>query len=132
MAKPQVTLYFDLLSPFSYIAFHILKLDLPHFQDLYNKVHPSPPSRSLPTMPEHTPTRRQKYNPPPSPSTNMFLKINQEPNKGGKDKSAWLNNQRLYWSRRLNLPMCKTTPQGFPFPTVEIQPVLCVISERFP
>ncbi|KAF7588715.1 hypothetical protein BBP40_005316 [Aspergillus hancockii] len=106
MPAPQITFYFDLLSPFSYIAFHILRTS-PVFANCTIKYTPLLLLDLL----------QQCQNTPPI---------------AVKNKAPWLNKERLYWSRRLNLPMCQTPPPGFPFPTSDIQSVLCVIGQQFP
>ncbi|KAF7622412.1 thioredoxin-like protein [Aspergillus flavus] len=106
MSTPKLTLYFDLLSPFSYVAFHIL--------------------RNSPTFSKceitYTPVLLR----------DLFTICGNPPPIAVKNKSIWLNKQRLYWSRRLNLPMCESPPAGFPFPTAEVQSILLVLSERYP
>ncbi|KAE8157749.1 thioredoxin-like protein [Aspergillus tamarii] len=106
MSTPKLTLYFDLLSPFSYVAFHILK--------------------NSPTFTKcnitYTPVLLRE----------LFTKCQNTPPIAVKNKSTWLNKERLYWARRLNLPMCETPPAGFPFPTVDVQSILLILSERYP
>lgn len=40
MSTPKLTLYFDLLSPFSYVAFHILRV-----RPLTTSYHDKPPTK---------------------------------------------------------------------------------------
>ncbi|KAE8378097.1 thioredoxin-like protein [Aspergillus bertholletiae] len=106
MSSPALTFYFDLLSPFSYIAFHILK-NSPTFAtcDI-----------------TYTPVLLR----------DLFAISQNTPPIAVKNKAIWINKERLYWSRRLNLPMCESPPPGFPFPTVEVQSVLSILGERYP
>ncbi|KAE8406195.1 thioredoxin-like protein [Aspergillus pseudonomiae] len=106
MSTPKVTLYFDLLSPFSYVAFHILKNS-----PIFSKCNIT-----------YTPILLR----------DLFAKCQNTPPIAVKNKSTWINKERLYWSRRLKLPMCETPPAGFPFPTAEVQSILLVLGERYP
>ncbi|RAL08734.1 2-hydroxychromene-2-carboxylate isomerase [Aspergillus homomorphus CBS 101889] len=103
---PEITLYFDLVSPFSYIAFQVLR-NSTIFRSC--KITYTPVSlRTLLTA---------CGNPPP-------IMI--------KNKQTYINHHRLAWSRRLRIPMTETVPSDFPFPTAEIQALLCLISDTYP
>ncbi|OGM44071.1 hypothetical protein ABOM_007298 [Aspergillus bombycis] len=150
MSTPKVTLYFDLLSPFSYVAFHILK-NSPIFskcnitytpillRDLFTKCQNTPPIavKSIYT-PLSTHFHYQESPNPElesrtySPTSTEITPPKNQANKMIPDKSTWINKERLYWSKRLKLPMCETPPPGFPFPTVEVQSILLVLGERYP
>ncbi|PYI32252.1 2-hydroxychromene-2-carboxylate isomerase [Aspergillus indologenus CBS 114.80] len=103
---PEITLYFDLVSPFSYIAFQVLK-NSPIFQSCKITYTPVSLRTILTTC----------GNPPPI---------------AVKNKLIYINRHRLAWSRRLNIPMSQTVPAGFPFPTTDIQSLLALVAMSHP
>ncbi|RAK74641.1 thioredoxin-like protein [Aspergillus fijiensis CBS 313.89] len=103
---PEITLYFDLVSPFSYIAFQVLKKS-PIFQSCKITYTPVSLRTILTTC----------GNPPPI---------------AVKNKLTYINRHRLAWSRRLNIPMTQAVPTGFPFPTTDIQSLLALVAVSHP
>ncbi|OQE18345.1 hypothetical protein PENSTE_c018G04763 [Penicillium steckii] len=106
MTGPKITLYFDIVSPFSYIAFHVLKTS-PVFSECQIEY--------VPILLRDLLQRCQ--NPPPI---------------GVKNKFQWINKERLYWSDRFNVPMSIPIPEGFPAPTVDLQIALAGVSIQAP
>ncbi|KAJ5713895.1 uncharacterized protein N7483_011076 [Penicillium malachiteum] len=106
MATPRITLFFDLVSPFSYIAFHILK-NCPVFS-------------------------KCQIDYIPVGIRDLFQKCQNSPPITVKNKAQWINRERLYWSRRFGVPMSDAIPEGFPAPTSDIQTALCLIGQECP
>ncbi|KAL4913446.1 thioredoxin-like protein [Aspergillus aurantiobrunneus] len=106
MAAPKVTLYYDIVSPFAYIAFEVLqksptfsKCDVtfvPIFLGgLMNACGNTPPIRI-------------------------------------KNKDKWINQERIRWARYFSVPISETSPDGFPPLTLAVQRALTAISQRVP
>ncbi|KAJ5691129.1 hypothetical protein N7488_011864 [Penicillium malachiteum] len=106
MATPRITLFYDLVSPFSYIAFHILKNSTVFANCQIDYV--------------------------PVAIRDLFQKCQNSPPITVKNKSQWINRERLYWSHRFGVPMSEAIPEGFPAPTSDIQTTLCLIGHEFP
>ncbi|KAL4878433.1 thioredoxin-like protein [Aspergillus karnatakaensis] len=106
MAAPKITLYYDIVSPFAYIAFHILK-NSPTFSQCEVTYIPIFLGGLMNAC----------GNTPP-------IKI--------KNKDKWINIERLRWARYFSVPMSETTPEGFPPLTLAIQRALTAISQRSP
>ncbi|GLI78936.1 hypothetical protein PoHVEF18_007258 [Penicillium ochrochloron] len=106
MAPPKITLYFDIVSPFAYIAFHIL--------------------RNSPTFAKCEVT----YVP-----ILLGGLINLCDNKAPisiKNKDKWINVERARWAKYFSVPICDSPPEGFPPRTLAVQRALCVVSQKTP
>ncbi|CAG8314166.1 unnamed protein product [Penicillium salamii] len=106
MAAPKITLYFDICSPFSYIAFHVLNKS-PVFSGCNIEYVPISLRGLLQLC----------QNPPPIAVKNKF---------------QWINRERLYWARRFNVAMSEAIPEGFPASTADLQLVLCLVAQKYP
>ncbi|KAL3487557.1 thioredoxin-like protein [Aspergillus germanicus] len=106
MAAPKITLYYDIVSPFAHIAFHILrnsptfsKCDLifvPIFLGgLMNACGNTPPIRI-------------------------------------KNKAEWIDVERRRWARYFSVPISEAKPEGFPHLTVGVQRALVAVSQKAP
>ncbi|OJJ44631.1 hypothetical protein ASPZODRAFT_134712 [Penicilliopsis zonata CBS 506.65] len=106
MATRKITLYLDIVSPFAYIAFHVLRKSaafsrcdityVPIFLGgLMNMCSNTPPIQV-------------------------------------KNKASWINKERIRWAKRCSVPIAEKTPDGFPTPTLSVQRALCAVSKRHP
>ncbi|KAJ5333774.1 uncharacterized protein N7506_007557 [Penicillium brevicompactum] len=132
MAVPRITLYFDICSPFSYIAFHILT-NSPVFstceidfvpvslRGLFQKSQNSSPMSSKSKAWILFTLSRIKFR---GFGARDLTKV--------ADKFQWINKERLYWARRFDVPMSEAIPEGFPASTADIQLVLSVLAKEAP
>ncbi|CAI7676907.1 unnamed protein product [Penicillium pancosmium] len=106
MAVPQITLYVDIVSPFAYIAFHVLK--------------------NSPTFAKCNVTYVPIF------LGGLMHACNNTPPINIKNKDKWMGTERMRWAKYFNVPMTEKFPEGFPPKTLAIQRALCAISQRFP
>lgn len=106
MVGPKITLYFDIVSPFSYIAFHVLKTS-PVFSECQI---------------EYVPVLLK----------DLFQRCQNPPLFAVKNKFSWINKERLYWSNRFDVPMSISIPEGFPASTVDLQTALTGVAIQAP
>ncbi|KAL2185346.1 thioredoxin-like protein [Thermothelomyces heterothallicus CBS 203.75] len=104
MARPKITLYVDTVSPFAYLAYHVLRHDavfkgcdityVPVFLGgLMHKCGNVPP-----------------------------IKI--------KNKDTYINTERLRWARHFSVPMTSGLPPDFPAVTLPIMRALCYLEAQ--
>ncbi|KAK1142797.1 hypothetical protein N8T08_007231 [Aspergillus melleus] len=106
MTTPSITLYLDIVSPFSYIAFHVLR---------------------------HSPVFAQcNITYAPIFLGGLMSACGNTPPVKIKNKDIWINQQRLRWGRAFSVPMSERLPEGFPVFTLTTQRALCAISEKRP
>ncbi|PNS20527.1 2-hydroxychromene-2-carboxylate isomerase [Sphaceloma murrayae] len=106
MARPKLTLYLDVVSPFGYLAFHV--------------IHNSPIFKSCDV--KYVPillggVMKACANTPP-------IKI--------KNKDKWINQDRLRWARMFNIPVAQDSPKGFPHNTVSPMRALAALEQADP
>ncbi|KAG2420782.1 hypothetical protein HFD88_000396 [Aspergillus terreus] len=106
MAAPRITLYLDIVSPFGYIAFHVLR-NSPVFAKCNVSYVPIFLGGLMNTC----------GNTPP-------IKI--------KNKEVWIDKERLRWARYFSVPMIDKFTEGFPPLTLGTQRALCAISQKLP
>ncbi|KAI9791913.1 MAG: hypothetical protein M1833_001295 [Piccolia ochrophora] len=106
MAKPQITLYVDIVSPFAYLAFHVLRTS-PLFADCDVTYIPIFLGGVM----------KACGNTPP-------IRI--------KNKDKWIERERNRWARLFNVPISDTVPEGFPPNTLAVQRALSVIATESP
>ncbi|KAJ5090690.1 thioredoxin-like protein [Penicillium argentinense] len=106
MAVPQITLYVDIVSPFAYIAFHVLK--------------------NSPTF------AKCNINYVPIFLGGLMHECNNTPPINIKNKDKWMGLERMRWAKYFNVPMTEKLPEGFPPKTLAIQRALCTISQKWP
>ncbi|ODM24213.1 hypothetical protein SI65_02076 [Aspergillus cristatus] len=102
----KITLYFDIVSPFAYIAFHALQ-NSPAFRSCTVSYVPIFLGGLMDSC----------GNTPP-------IRI--------KNKDIWINQERIRWSRYFRVPMIDHFPNDFPPLTLGVQRALCAISQRYP
>ncbi|KAL4950708.1 thioredoxin-like protein [Aspergillus filifer] len=106
MANPKITLYYDIVSPFAYIAFNVLRKS-PTFSKC-----------DLTFVPIFLGGLMQACgNTPP-------IRI--------KNKDKWINLERLRWARYFSVPISEDSPEGFPQNTLAVQRALTVLSQQNP
>ncbi|KAL2160280.1 hypothetical protein VTH06DRAFT_1453 [Thermothelomyces fergusii] len=104
MARPKITLYVDTVSPFAYLAYHILRHDavfkgcsityVPVFLGgIMNKCGNTPP-----------------------------IKV--------KNKDTYINTERLRWARYFSVPITSSLPPDFPAFTLSIMRALCYLEAQ--
>jgi len=88
MARPSLTLYLDIVSPFAYLAYYVTKTS-PVFATCEITYVPIFLGAVM----------KACGNTPP-------IQI--------KNKDKWINIERLRWARLFNVPMHEQMPEGFP------------------
>ncbi|EGD94127.1 2-hydroxychromene-2-carboxylate isomerase [Trichophyton tonsurans CBS 112818] len=106
MAAPKITLYVDIVSPFAYIAYHVLR-NSPVFANCTTTYVPVLLGGII----------QATGNTPP-------IRI--------KNKDKWINVERLRWSKLLGVPITEAMPDGFPVFTLAVQRALCVVAADHP
>ncbi|KAL2808599.1 thioredoxin-like protein [Aspergillus granulosus] len=106
MAAPKITLYYDIVSPFAYMAFHILR-NSPTFSKCELTFVPIFLGGLMSMCGNTTP-----------------ISI--------KNKSKWINVERLRWARYFSVPIAEKAPEGFPQLTLGVQRALTAISQKAP
>ncbi|MCJ1312632.1 hypothetical protein MMC25_006307 [Agyrium rufum] len=106
MAPPKITLYVDLISPFTYIAFHVLRIS-PAFK----------PCEITFVFILLGGVMKACGNTPP-------LTI--------KNKGKWINEERIKKARLFNVPMKEDIFPGFPFRSLEAQRALTAATMTHP
>ncbi|ORX96067.1 2-hydroxychromene-2-carboxylate isomerase [Clohesyomyces aquaticus] len=106
MAKPKITLYIDIVSPFAYLGFYALQ-NFPVFKQCDVTYVPIFLGGLMKTC----------GNTPP-------LQI--------KNKDKWINTERIRWAKLLKIPVSPTAPPGFPINTISIQRALTSLSLSHP
>ncbi|KAJ5462306.1 hypothetical protein N7530_010511 [Penicillium desertorum] len=106
MTAPKITFYFDIGSPFSCIAFHVL--------------------RTSPVF------AKCDIDYVPVSLRDMFQLCKNTPPLAVKNKALWINKERIYWARRFQVPMSEALPEAFPASTSEVQLALCLLAKQYP
>ncbi|KAI4220826.1 MAG: hypothetical protein L6R36_007339 [Xanthoria steineri] len=106
MSPPKLILYLDIVSPFAYLAYHVIR---------HSPVFAKCEIEYVPVFLGGI--MKACGNTPP-------IKI--------KNKGAYMNHERLRWARLFDVPMKETTPPGFPANTLPVQRVLTAVSMLFP
>ncbi|KAF2644211.1 HCCA isomerase/glutathione S-transferase kappa [Massarina eburnea CBS 473.64] len=106
MAKPKITLYLDIVSPFAYIAFHVLQ-NAPAFQTC-----------DITYVPIFL--------------GGLMKACGNTPPIHIKNKDKWITTERLRWATYFQVPISTTSPPNFPINTLPIQRVLAALSLSHP
>ncbi|KAJ6106912.1 thioredoxin-like protein [Penicillium capsulatum] len=106
MAAPQITLYVDIISPFAYIAFHVLK--------------------NSPTFAKCNVTYV------PILLGGLMQATGNNPPINIKNKDKWINLERIRWAKYFSVPVADRAPDGFPQRTLAVQRALCAVAENVP
>ncbi|KAK0741655.1 thioredoxin-like protein [Apiosordaria backusii] len=102
-AKPKITLFVDTVSPFAYVAYHILRND-PLFRNVEVEYVPIFLGGLMHKCGNTAP-----------------IKI--------KNKDKWINTERLHWSSHFSIPMISPgLPPDFPAPSLPIMRCLASLS----
>ncbi|KAK0651335.1 thioredoxin-like protein [Cercophora newfieldiana] len=102
-SQPHITLYIDTVSPFAYLAYHILRND-PLFTPISKTYTPIFLGGLMHKCGNTAPMR--------------IL-----------NKDKWINAERLRWARLFGVPMSQNLPPEFPANTLGIMRALCALSE---
>lgn len=107
MAKPKITLYLDIVSPFAYEAYYL--------------------TRHHPTF--HSSKVNITYVP-------IFLgglmkKCDNRAPLEITNKNKWINVERKRWAELFSIPICKETPPGFPVLTLTTMRGLSYMHEKY-
>ncbi|KAE8147701.1 thioredoxin-like protein [Aspergillus avenaceus] len=105
-AVPRITLYLDIVSPFGYIAFHVL--------------------RKSPVFAKCNITYVPIF------LGGLMHACGNTPPVNIKNKDQWIMKERLRWARRFSVPMVEQVPEGFPPVTLATQRALSAISLKSP
>ncbi|KAJ5362511.1 HCCA isomerase/glutathione S-transferase kappa [Penicillium brevicompactum] len=113
MAPPKITFYVDIVSPFAYIAFHVLR-NSPAFANC-----------EVTYVPIFLGGLMQALS---KPQANSCYPVQLTP----PDKKNYLGQQRVRWAKYFSVPIIEGFPKGFPIRTLPVQRALCAISQRNP
>jgi 2-hydroxychromene-2-carboxylate isomerase len=103
MGKPTITLYIDTVSPFAYIAFHVIRYDAA-FRDcdiVYVPVFLG----------------------------GLMKACNNRPPIQIKNKDKWINEERIRWAELFDVPMNPGMPPSFPPFTLNVMRQLVALDE---
>ncbi|KAI1112976.1 HCCA isomerase/glutathione S-transferase kappa [Nemania sp. NC0429] len=103
MGAPEITLFVDVVSPFAYQAFHILRSDAT-FRNV-----------------------RKTYIPIFLGGL-MKMAGNTAPIQI-KNKDKWITTERLRWARAFDIPMATENPPDFPPNTLQVMRALCGVAD---
>ncbi|CAI6341751.1 unnamed protein product [Periconia digitata] len=106
MSKPTITLYVDIVSPFAWIAFHVLQ-NSPVFKGC-----------EVTYIPIFL--------------GGLMHACGNTPPVQVKNKDKWINAERLRWAKYFNVPVSTTSPPNFPINTLPVQRALTAISLSHP
>ncbi|CAI7662961.1 unnamed protein product [Penicillium glandicola] len=106
MSGSKITLYVDIVSPFAYIAFHVLQ-NSPAFS-------------------------KCEITYVPILLGGLMNACGNSPPINIKNKKDYLGQQRVRWAKYFSVPIIEGFPKGFPFRTLHLQRALCAISQKAP
>lgn len=100
--RPKITLYVDTVSPFAYVAYHILR---------HNPAFQSCEIRYVPIF-----------------LGGLMHKCGNTAPMKIKNKDKWIGLERLRWARLFSVPMRAELPPDFPAMTLPIMRALCAVA----
>ncbi|KAI5196491.1 putative 2-hydroxychromene-2-carboxylate isomerase [Aureobasidium subglaciale] len=103
-SKPKLTLFVDIVSPFAYMAFHVLNRS-----QIFKQVHIT----YIPIF-----------------LGGVMKACSNTPPINIKNKGAYIENDRKRWSKYANIPMGENTPEDFPPFTLHVMRALAVVEEK--
>ncbi|KAF2134153.1 thioredoxin-like protein [Dothidotthia symphoricarpi CBS 119687] len=106
MSKPKITLYVDIVSPFAYIAFYVL--------------------RNSPVFKQCDITYTPIF------LGGLMKACNNTPPLHIKNKDKWIESERVRLAQTFSVPITPKAPVGFPLNTLPIQRVLASLSLSHP
>lgn len=106
MPSPRLTLYVDIVSPFAYLAFHVIR-----------------------TSPVFKPCEITCI---PVLLGAIMKACGNTPPINIKNKSKFINQERLRWARLFDVPMRKSMPPGFPKNTLPTERALTAVYMFYP
>ncbi|KAB8239719.1 putative 2-hydroxychromene-2-carboxylate isomerase [Aspergillus alliaceus] len=106
MTVPRITLYLDVVSPFGYIAFHVL--------------------RNSPVFAKCNVTYVPIF------LGGLMNACGNTPPVNIKNKDVWIGKERIRWARYFSVPIIEHTPEGFPPLTLATGRALCAVSLKSP
>lgn len=101
MAKPKLTLYVDIVSPFAYMAYYTTRHSA-MFKEVDITYKPIFLGGLMKACDNRTP-----------------IDI--------RNKGTWIGIERLRWSKLFSIPMTPDTPEGFPILTLQTQRAMCAL-----
>ncbi|GAB1737688.1 hypothetical protein NU219Hw_g2101t1 [Hortaea werneckii] len=101
MARPKLTVYLDIISPFAYMAFYVTK-NSPIFKQC-------------------------DVNYVPIFLGGLMNTANNRPPIEIKNKGPYIFRQRERWANKFSIPFAPTSPEPFPQLTLQVQRTLCAI-----
>ncbi|KAI0484018.1 HCCA isomerase/glutathione S-transferase kappa [Xylariaceae sp. FL0804] len=104
MGPRKITLFVDVVSPFVYEAFHVLRNDAV-FRDV-----------EITYVPIFL--------------GGLMHACGNRPPIQIKNKDTWIDRERVRWARTFGVPMRETTPPNFPPNTMHVMRVLCAIESQ--
>ncbi|MCJ1431709.1 hypothetical protein MMC27_001064 [Xylographa pallens] len=133
MAAPKLTLYVDVVSPFSYLAVHVVR-NSPVFAPCEVTYVPAllggifkHCGNTAPIMVKSLPLRcfhsHSSY-----PARFVYPSPQPRSSRPFSDKSTWINLERLRWARLFGVPMTEQVPPGWPQSSVAILRALAALS----
>ncbi|CAG7918107.1 unnamed protein product [Penicillium olsonii] len=102
----RITFYVDIVSPFAYIAFHVL--------------------RNSPAFAQCEVTYVPIF------LGGLMQACGNNPPINIKNKKNYLGQQRVRWAKYFSVPIIEGFPKGFPIRTLAVQRALCAVSQRTP
>ncbi|KAJ5788323.1 hypothetical protein N7457_003313 [Penicillium paradoxum] len=106
MPGPKITFYVDLVSPFSYLGYHILR--------------------------NSSAFKKCEITYVPIFLGGLMHACGSSPPITIKNKKEYLDMQRVRWAGYFSVPIVKEFPKGFPFSTLPVQRALCAVSQKTP
>ncbi|KAH8759509.1 HCCA isomerase/glutathione S-transferase kappa [Diaporthe sp. PMI_573] len=97
----KITFYVDVVSPFAYIAYYVLRHD-PVFKGC-----------QITYIPIFL--------------GGLFKKTGNTSPIQIRNKDRWIDNERLRWARYFNVPIVTDVPEGFPANTLHIMRIVCAL-----
>ncbi|KIX00409.1 uncharacterized protein Z518_10548 [Rhinocladiella mackenziei CBS 650.93] len=106
MAGPKITLYVDIVSPFAYLGYYMLR-NSPVFRPVQVTYVPILLGGLMKACGNRAP-----------------IEI--------RNKNKWISLERTRWARQFNIPMSADFPSGFPKPTLHVQRFLTALDMSRP
>jgi 2-hydroxychromene-2-carboxylate isomerase len=106
MAKSKIILYVDIVSPFAYMAYHVLR---------HNPTFKSTQITYIPIF-----------------LGGLMKACNNTPPMQIRNKDKWIGVERLRWAKQFNIPITKAVPAGFPVLTLTTMRALCYVQMKYP